>query len=145
MNIRDQLRQNIRDYREDKHLTQADMAEKLGMSVTGYAKLERGESQIRVERLQQIAQILEVNIEELMAGKSDIIIFNNSNDNNVSHFSLSLGNPALSNEIKHLKYMIDAKNELLDARDREIESLKSQISALQKVIQTLEKEQNSLS
>lgn len=140
MNIRDQLRQNIRDYREDKHFTQADMAEKLGMSVTGYAKLERGESQIRVERLQQIAQILDVSIEELMVGESDIIIFNNSNDNNVSNFNLALGSPALAGEIKHLNYMIDAKNELLDARDREIESLKSQISVLQKMIQSLEKD-----
>ncbi|MEG9489758.1 helix-turn-helix transcriptional regulator [Mannheimia indoligenes] len=142
MNIRDQLRQNIRDFREDKHLTQADMAEKLGMSVTGYAKLERGESQIRVERLQQIAQILEVNVEELMEnGNQGTVVFNNSNDNfsNSSNFSLSLGNPVLESEIKHLKYIIEAKNELLDARDREIESLKSQISVLNKMIQSIEK------
>jgi hypothetical protein len=52
MNARDQLRQNIRDLREDKHLTQAVMAEKLGMSETGYAKIERGESGVRIERLQ---------------------------------------------------------------------------------------------
>lgn len=142
MNVRDKLRQNIRDFREDKHLTQADMAEKLGMSVTGYAKLERGESQIRVERLQQIAQILEVNIDELMTESSDgVLVFNNSTDilNNSPNFSLALGNTALESEIKYLKYIIDAKNELLDARDREIESLKSQITALQKVIQALEK------
>lgn len=142
MNIRDQLRQNIRDFREDKHFTQADMAEKLGMSVTGYAKLERGESQIRVERLKQIAQILEVNVEELMkSGNQGIVVFNNSNDNfsNSSNFSLSLGNPVLESEIKHLKYIIEAKNELLDARDREIESLKSQISVLNKMIQSVEK------
>lgn len=142
MNVRDQLRQNIRDFREDKHLTQADMAEKLGMSVTGYAKLERGESQIRVERLQQIAEILEVNVEELMTeGSEGVLVFNNSNDNfsNSSNFSLALGNPALEGEIRHLKYIIDSKNELLDARDREIELLKSQISALEKLIQTLEK------
>lgn len=142
MNIRDQLRQNIRDFREDKHFTQADMAEKLGMSVTGYAKLERGESQIRVERLKQIAQILEVNVEELMeSGNQGIVVFNNSNDNfsNSSNFSLSLGNPVLESEIKHLKYIIEAKNELLDARDREIESLKSQISVLNKMMQSIEK------
>lgn len=142
MNIRDQLRQNIRDFREDKHFTQADMAEKLGMSVTGYAKLERGESQIRVERLQQIAQILEVNVEELMeSGNQGTVVFNNSNDNfsNSSNFILSLGNPVLESEIKHLKYIIEAKNELLDARDREIESLKSQISVLNKMMQSIEK------
>ena len=44
MKPEDRLRQNIRDMREDKKLTQADMAEKLGLSETGYAKIERGES-----------------------------------------------------------------------------------------------------
>lgn len=142
MNTRDKVRQNIRDFREDKNLTQAQVAERLGMSVTGYAKLERGESQIRVERLQQIAQILEVNVEELMAEAPEgVMIFNNSNDNfsNSSNFSLSLGDPALEAEIKHLRYIIDAKNELLGARDREILSLQKQISILEKIIETLEK------
>ncbi|MGX2973865.1 helix-turn-helix domain-containing protein [Ursidibacter arcticus] len=141
MNIRDQLRQNIRDIREDKNLTQADMAEKLGMSVTGYAKLERGESQVRVERLHQIAQIFEVSVEDLMAGDNEgVLVFNNSNDNfsNSSNFSVALGNPALEGEIAHLRYIIDAKNELLDAREREIQSLKAQITALNKVIERLE-------
>ncbi|RPD90908.1 XRE family transcriptional regulator [Neisseria weixii] len=39
MNARDQLRQNIRDLREDKHMTQAVMAEKLGMSERVMQKL----------------------------------------------------------------------------------------------------------
>lgn len=142
MHIRDQLRQNIRDMREDRQLTQADMAEKLSMSVTGYAKLERGESQIRVERLQQIAQVLEANVEELMAGSSDgVVVFNNSTDilNNSPNFSFAIGNPALESEITRLRYVVDAKNELLESREREIESLKSHIEALQKIIETLEK------
>ncbi|MGX2949751.1 hypothetical protein ACWIUA_02420 [Ursidibacter sp. B-7004-1] len=49
-----------------------------------------------------------------------------------------LGNPALEGEIAHLRYIIDAKNELLDAREREIQSLKAQITALNKVIERLE-------
>lgn len=60
MNTRDRLRQNIRDLREEQNMTQAAMAEKLGMSETGYAKIERGESGVRIERLEQIAQILHV-------------------------------------------------------------------------------------
>lgn len=142
MKIRDRLRQNIRDFREDKNLTQADVAEKLGMSVTGYAKLERGESQIRVERLEQIAQILDVKPSELMyADTNGVIVFNNSNDNfsNSTHFSLALGDPALQSEIDHLRYIIDAKNDLLNAREAEIEALKQQIETLNKVVAMLEK------
>lgn len=142
MKIRDRLRQNIRDFREDKNLTQADIAEKLGMSVTGYAKLERGESQIRVDRLEQIAQILDVEPNELMyADTNGVIVFNNSNDNfsNSTHFSLALGDPALQSEIDHLRYIIDAKNDLLNAREAEIEALKQQIETLNKVVAMLEK------
>lgn len=74
----DQLRQNIRDIREDKHLTQADMAEKLNLSETGYAKIERGESKLNIDRIQQIANVLEVNLADLIPfGDDAVIIFNN--------------------------------------------------------------------
>ena len=82
MRASDKLRQNIRDIREDKHFTQADMAEKLGLSITGYAKIERGQSQINIERLQQISKVLEVSIAELIPfGDDGVVVFNNSNDN----------------------------------------------------------------
>ncbi|KMK52524.1 hypothetical protein RO21_00455 [[Actinobacillus] muris] len=142
MNKQDQIRQNIRDIREDKCLTQADMAERLSMSVTGYAKLERGETNISIDRLHRIAKVLEVDIFDLMASNNEgVVVFNHSNDNfsNSTNFSIALGNPALEAEIKHLNYIVLAKNELLDAREREIESLKQQISALQKLVDTLEK------
>ncbi|NEN76553.1 helix-turn-helix transcriptional regulator [Pelistega sp. NLN82] len=147
MNTQDKIRQNIRDIREDKNLTQADMAERLSMSVTGYAKLERGENNISIERLHRIAQILEVEVFDLMtSGSEGVLVFNNSHDNfsNSSNFSLALGNPALEAEIKHLNYIINAKNELLDAREREIDSLKQQITVLQKVITTLENNKESI-
>lgn len=141
MRKQDHIRQKIRDIREDKNLTQADMAEKLSMSVTGYAKLERGECQISLSRLQHIASVLEIDIVELMAEENDgfVVIQNASDVMNNSPFSISVGNTALEAEIKHLNYIILAKNDLLDAREREITSLKQQIEALQKVISTLEK------
>lgn len=141
MKASDQLRQNIRDLREDKHLTQAVMAEKLGMSETGYAKIERGETAIKVERLQQIANVLEVNIAELLPLGEGVLVFNNSNDNfsNSSNFNLNLGNPALESEITNLHQLIEAKNEIISSREREIATLKSQITILEKLVHTLEK------
>lgn len=142
MNINDVIRYNIRRFREERKITQEEMAEKLSVSTTCYAKWERGENNIRIERLIQIGQILEVGLEELFKSDNEgILVFNNSNNNfsNSSNFSLALGNPALEAEIAHLRYIIDAKNELLDARDREIESLKQTIKSLEKVINTLEK------
>ena len=142
MKASDQLRQNIRDCREDKHLTQAIMAEKLGMSETGYAKIERGESGVRIERLQQIANVLEVNITDLLPlGDEGVVIFNNSNDNfsNSSNFNLALGDPALQYEITNLRQLVDSKNQIIESREREIESLKQQILTLEKLVNALSK------
>lgn len=141
MKPKDRLRQNIRDIREDKHLTQADMAEKLGLSETGYAKIERGESQIKIERLFQIAQVLDVSPATLIPfGEDGGIVFNNSNDNfsNSSNFTLAVGNNALEAEIICLRQMVEAKNAILDSRDREIEALKQQIKTLEKLLSALE-------
>lgn len=143
MNARDQLRQNIRDLREDKNMTQAVMAEKLGMSETGYAKIERGESGIKIEKLQQIAQVLEVSLADLIPfGDEGVIVFNNSNDNfsNSSNFSLALGNPALEAEVSNLRYMVEMKNEIISSREREIEALRQQIIFLEKLVANLEKQ-----
>lgn len=142
MNIRDQIRQNVRDLREDKKLTQKQVAQKLEMSETGYAKMERGEVQIRIERLQQLAQIFEVDLSDLIPlENSGAVVFNNSNDNfsNSTNFSFAIGNSALEAEISHLRYIIEAKDELLNAREREIELLRKQTDSLEKLIKNLEK------
>lgn len=143
MNTREILRHKIRELREEQHLTQADMAEKLGLSVTGYAKIERGETNVKAERLQQIAHIFNIGVQELMTPKEDaVIVFNNSNDNfsNSTHFSLAFGNLALEGEIRHFRDLVEAKNELLNSREREIEVLKQQVETLKKYISKLESE-----
>ena len=141
MRASDKLRQHIRGIREDKHFTQADMAEKLGLSITGYAKIERGQSQINIERLQQISKVLEVSIAELIPfGDDGVVFFNNSNDNfsNSSNFSLALGNPALEAEVANLRQILAHKNEIIESRDREINLLRQQVETLQKLISSLE-------
>ena len=136
----DQLRQNIRDIREDKHLTQADMAEKLNLSETGYAKIERGESKLNIDRIQQIANVLEVKLADLMPlGDDAVIIFNNSNDNfsNSNNFSLAFGNNTLEQEIAKLHELLIMKNDVISSREREIELLKQQVATLNELVSVL--------
>lgn len=144
MKPKDIVRQKIRDIREDKKITQAAMAELLHMSEGDYAKIERGETEIKIDRLADIAQILGVEMVDLIPFGERTIILNNSNDNfsNSSNFNLALGEPASQSEIIRLNDVIQAKNELLDSRDREIESLKQQIATLEKLIVALETNSN---
>lgn len=57
-NITDKI-VRLRKYRK---LTQKEVAERLGFSIVGYSKIERGETSLTIDRLYQICEILDVNI-----------------------------------------------------------------------------------
>ena len=48
--------EKIRKIRELKGLKQSNLAEKLGLTMNGYGKIERGETTITLERLEQISE-----------------------------------------------------------------------------------------
>ena len=52
--------ENIKKLRELKNLTQQHLADELGISLSGYGKTERDETDITLERLQKISDILAV-------------------------------------------------------------------------------------
>lgn len=57
----------ISKIRKGKDLTQANMAEELGMTTSAYSKIERGDTNAPVNRLLQIAKVLEVDVAEFFA------------------------------------------------------------------------------
>ncbi|WPU93951.1 helix-turn-helix transcriptional regulator [Mucilaginibacter sabulilitoris] len=57
---------NIRNTRENLNYTQEYLAAKLGISQNAYSKIELGYTKITVERLFQIAAILEADVHELI-------------------------------------------------------------------------------
>jgi transcriptional regulator with XRE-family HTH domain len=57
---------NIRNKREKLNYTQEYLAVKLGISQNAYSKIELGYTKITVERLFQIAEILETGLMELI-------------------------------------------------------------------------------
>lgn len=133
----DKLRQNIRDTREQKKLTQEELAEKLGLSVTGYAKIERGETQINYDRLEKIAKALEVGVGELIPLQEDegIIVLHNLNNNlRNSNTVIALTDKGLESEILRLRQMLADKEEIIKVKEQENESLCQQIRQQEKII-----------
>ena len=57
---------NIRNKREDLNYTQEYLAAKLNISQNAYSKIELGYTKITVERLFQIAEILDTELMELI-------------------------------------------------------------------------------
>lgn len=64
---------NIRKIRELKNLTREYVAEELKMSMSGYGKIERGEVDLTVTKLIEIAKVLDVSVEFIF--KFDVSLF----------------------------------------------------------------------
>lgn len=130
------INEKIRQLREQRQLSQENMADKLGMSVTGYAKIERGEVRSNLPRLEQISEVLDMDICELLSyGESEKVYFNNSvtestNSNNSNNFLFAVGNDNLEKAIQQLQLIISHKDDLLAQKDKIILGLEREIALL---------------
>jgi transcriptional regulator with XRE-family HTH domain len=98
----------IKKIRELKDYTQEYMASSLGITITGYGKIERNESEITVSKLQKIAKILDVDYRQIL-DFDEKQIFNIQNGDNAA-----IGN----NQIYHNDKMIEhLQNEILHLRN----------------------------
>lgn len=126
-----EINDKIRFFRENKNWSQEEMAQKLGMSTQGYAKIERGENSLNFQRLEEIAKILEVNILELLfLGERNVVFFQESiNNNNLSiiqsSHDLAFEIRQLKADLAHQKEIIEMKNEMLASKNQEIAALKA--------------------
>lgn len=62
--------QNIKNLRESKKITQTDMGDRLGISRVQYANIESGVTSLSMARMQEIAEALGVDLEQLMSKPS---------------------------------------------------------------------------
>lgn len=63
---------NIRNVREGLNYTQEYLAAKLGISQNAYSKIELGYTKITVERLFQIAAILNADVHDLIDTEKEV-------------------------------------------------------------------------
>ncbi|HHF6096282.1 TPA: helix-turn-helix domain-containing protein [Haemophilus influenzae] len=125
------MHDKIRMMRELRQLSQEDMAEKMNMSPSGYAKIERGETRLQYDKLVQIAQIFNVSLSDLVDNGKGVIFFMNKNGNNTSANYYS-GDHSIMFEIEKLKLQLIHKDELLAQKEKELEMLRKMISLLEK-------------
>lgn len=112
--------------REERKLTQAEMAELLNVSPSSYARIERNETSLEIDTIVNIAKTLQIPIQEFLP---DTISVNNSSlDNNQNAQSLVLGN------IYNYNYSDKDLESEMKLKDKEIEFLKEKISLLETTI-----------
>lgn len=79
--------ENIRVLREVKGFSQDYMANRLGISQPAYANFEAGRVSINLERLQQVADILEVELSDIINnGEKNFYNFYNNHNANGNQF-----------------------------------------------------------
>lgn len=114
------VEEKIRLFREAKHITQEEIADRIGMSTSGYSKLERGEVRLNLNRLEQIAEILEMNVTDLLREDSGAVYQINEGDNNNGISFYANTNESLKHEVEKLKTIVEYQQMLLEQKDKEI-------------------------
>ncbi|WP_315027521.1 helix-turn-helix transcriptional regulator [Aggregatibacter segnis] len=129
------VNEKIRKIREAKDWSQEQMAEKLNMSLNGYAKIERGESKIYLDKLEQIAQVFDIDVVELMQSDGKNICF--QIESPLGSIYQGGGETQLLIEVERLKLALSHANEkeellrkLLEQKDGEIQSLRNLIQKI---------------
>ena len=68
---------NIKTFRELKNYSQEYMAEALGVTQATLSRIENGHTQVKMDRLQHIAEFLEVDVSTLLSNTNFHFVFNN--------------------------------------------------------------------
>lgn len=120
--------EKIRELRESKDWTQEELAKKISLSAQGYAKIERGETRLTLDRLEQLANIFDVDIGELIHSDNHFFYQDNQNTHNQGHVIYQTSNPAenlqYQAEIDKLTLMLQHKNEMIAKMQEQIDDLR---------------------
>jgi transcriptional regulator with XRE-family HTH domain len=108
--------ENIKKFRELKDITREQMAADLDLSVSGYAKLERGEIDVTLNRLADIATVLDVEISQLLSINLQNV-FNISNSQGVQGYD--------TNGCFYFQQKDDYREKYISMLEQEIERLKN--------------------
>ena len=93
-----ELGRNICNVRRSLDMTQEEVALELDISITAYAKIERGETNVSFLRLTQIADLFKIPISRLVC---------NSNDYSVTNKEILKEIKLVKEEIVYLKNIIE--------------------------------------
>jgi transcriptional regulator with XRE-family HTH domain len=124
------VHEKIRLIRETKGLTQEQLAEKLKMSPSAYGDIERGSSDIKLSRLEKIAESLDVKLSEIfeLNEKGALTIINSLNPDNQS--KIYIGSSA--SELEKQLAINELQIEKIAMKDREIDNLREIIALLKR-------------
>ncbi|NJO18444.1 MAG: helix-turn-helix transcriptional regulator [Thioploca sp.] len=125
------LHEKIRFIRQLKGWSQEEIANKLEMSVNGYGSIERGETDVKLSRLERIAHIFGMELLELLDLNEKTVFKGTHNNNNQFHYSHI---NSISIEQTELKHELEKAHLINEQQKQEIAHLQEEIVYLKKMI-----------
>lgn len=128
--------QKIKKLREVHQLTQDQMAQKMHISPNTYGRLERGETKMTEQRLEQVAKILNVDAAKILSIPEDKVIFLATEatltecENSQIIYYQPNHDIELKIEIEKLKLALELKDNLLAEKDKRISILEELVQHL---------------
>lgn len=120
----------IRAIRTQQKISQEQMAERLELTTQAYSKIESGKTKLNLDRIQQIAHILNIDITELISDEKEVFLL--VNENGVNNAKTIYYNNELTHENEKLQLIITHKDEIITQLQNENQLLKQMLNLLQK-------------
>ncbi len=119
--------ERIKFFRTLKGWTQEDMAEKLNMSVTGYGNIERGDTNVSLLKLEEVARVLGIELQELFSSTGKVLISFGEKNNNSNEYQI-----INSQDNSELEFIIKQQNKEITLLQKRIEDLEEIIKLLKR-------------
>lgn len=116
------IKENIRKIRKERRMTQEEMAHMLGISITAYRDLERGNTSIMNAHVLRIAELLDTSTEEIVLGYRPVQMPGKKLEEIRTEYSERVA--ALEKEIEYLRKLVDSLEETIATKTQIIEMLR---------------------
>ncbi len=122
------VHEKIKLARRLKGWSQEDVANKLDMSQNGYGSIERGDTDVNLSRLEQIATIFGIGLSDLLNLNEKNVFNLAGTHNNQSNWHIG----SSSSEFLQLKFEQEKQALIIDQKDHEIAYLKEIVELLKR-------------
>lgn len=115
------IKDNLRRIRKERKMTQEDMAFRLGISLTAYRDMERGDTNMVNTNLIRLAQLLDTSTEEIVLGYKPAQISTRRLEDVEAEYSGRISD--LEKEVEYLNRLVKSLEEIITTKNQIIEML----------------------
>jgi transcriptional regulator with XRE-family HTH domain len=129
-----QINEKLKVMRQCKDWTQEELAEKLGLAVNTYAKIEQGKTTIKLDQLKKIAQIMGVDVQELIDTNEKTVLnyAENCNQNNQLQCHIILTETQCAHELEKAQLLLKEKENENSLLKQQVEDLRTMLNLIKK-------------